>query len=475
MLSFASAPGNLFNRWGKLGKLVSNMRSHQLTQLTALTDTVNGAVAQFNAESDLQALIGSAYLSILNGVEQVGNLAKTVADRTVNRMVFRDNPQISLTLTQLNTVTSLNEVIRQMKLLGASVLAMTVTAAALASVGPPGPHFTGRGNGIIFGSTKRPLDGLTLENSFSENLLFTVTGDSYSGSAASGNEPISVTGVGNQSDVFAHNWPLGSNSTAAISAVDGAEDNAAGNLLTNSGFETFTTANTPDNWNIVTGTPGSNIFEEATLTYDAPPNKALRILGDGATVIYFRQQFGSSTGTQGSLDPLTQYAFNIFLRRDAVAAAGTLVIDLVDSTGTVLQDQSGAFQTFSIDLSTLTTQYQAFTTAFRTPAIMPSTIYLRWRTTVPYTNNRSFYLDKLALGEMTQQYTSGPFVIAFSGSVPFEVGDYGTLQISNSRGVAGTLDTFQTLLARLFPDIYTQEILFPSSNVPTITDAALIV
>jgi hypothetical protein len=469
MISFSNATGNLFNRLGKCGLSISQMRINQSAQLQNLTNTTTGIVAQFNAESDIQAIVGSAYISQLNS-DSIGNLASQVADQTINRMVFRDNPQISLTLTQLNTLTSINEVIRQMKIAGATILQQTVSSIPQI-VSNPGPNFTGVGNGIVITSVNRPTDGLILQNIFAETTQILCTQDSYIGGATAGNEGLTITGTGAASP-FDFNWPLGSNATNFINAIDGSQDNASGNILTNSGFDTYTIANTPDNWDIIVGTPGTNIFAEASLTYG--PGESIQFLGNGVTQIQLEQEFGNSQdGTSGTLLPLTQYSVCLFMRRDGNAATGILTVDLIDQNSNVITDAAGNNNSFTIDLSTLTTNYAAFTGVFRTPIILPTSQYFRFTQTTPYTNGASFYLDRMGMGVMTQLSTWEPFYSVHSGSVNLIQGDYAWVFNSNSRGAGGTLNTFQTLLFRMFSDVQTSEIIFPYSATPTISDTLI--
>lgn len=465
MLSFASAPGNLFNRWGKLGALIKNAQTYQTSQLASLTNLTTGATAQYAGEADIQAVIGAAYIGLLAGPEQSGTLSQSVAALTANRMVFRDNPQISQTLQSLNTITSLNEIIRQMKAVGASVLAMTITAA------PTG--FIGVGNGVLNFSTRRPLDGLVLENAFAENLLITCTSDSYSGSATAGNEGLSVTGTGKQADLFAFNWPLGSNARRSIRAIDGNTDNGNGNLLTGSGFNSWT-GGLPSGWLCPIGS--SLISQENSLVYDGA--SALKVTGDGSTLVQLTQEFNLSGagGTVATLSPQTQYSFNIFARRDGVAAgAGQWVVDLIDGGGNVILDAVGNPNTTTIDLTALTTNYASFLASFRTPVIMPSRQLLRMRMPAAnaLTTGRSVYFDKASFGGMLQIYTGGPFGACHAGSIPFAIGDYANCLISNSRGAGGTLATFQTLLYQMFPQVASNELLFPSSATPTISDSLI--
>jgi len=473
MLSFANATGNLYNRWGKLGALVKTVKSYQNTLLTAMTDTTTGVVAQYNTESDLQAEMGSSYIGILSATDgTIAALVQQLATDTVNRAVYRDNPQLNQTLTNGNLLTSINEVIRQMKIANATILQATVTATVQAGAVPPS-NFIGTGNGFVVVSVNRPFDGRMLENAYAEKLTFTCTADSYTGNATAGNEQFSVSGVGAETDYFGFDWPLGSNASINQTAIYSNVDNTNNNLLVNGSFNNFTvTANLPDSWTFTAGVAGVTVFQENTLTYSGA--SALRILGDGVTLPSWSQAFGS---VAGSLAPLTQYAFNIVLRRDGAAPAnGTLVFDWVDQNGVVILDAAGVANSLTVNCATqLSTSYNAFNVAFRTPLILPTTISMRMHFTgTPLTTGRSVYLDFGALGVMQQLYTSGPYVATFSGSIPFIAGDYGYAQITNSRGAGGTLSTWQTLLAQFFPQlVYGSEILFPSSLTPTISDSLI--
>lgn len=463
MLSFANATANLYNRLGTYGNLILNLKNFQNIQLPAMTSTSNGVVSELDAESDIQAIMGSSYISLLDtGAGSYGSVAQQLAVATVNRMVFRDNPQYNQTLTSTNTLASIREIIRQMAVAGATVLAQTVTATPAA--------FVGVGNGAVCASVRRPSDGRVLENAYAENLTLTCTGDSYQGSATAGNEPFSLTGTGIQNNLFAFNWPLGSNASTSLSAIDGNSDVSAGNLLTNSGFESWT-ADVPDNWTLNVGTAGTSVFEENTIVYDGLASLAMT--GDGATLAEIRQQFDSDSGTAGELIPLAQYGFNLWIRRDGVApAAGVLTVELADaSTLITLQDQAGNANSFTIDLTALTTEFAAVQFAFRTPLIMPAAVVLRVRQTTPLTNGRTVYIDKAALGPMTQAGLHLPFLAVFSGSTPFARNDYSLTAVTNSRGAGGSLFTWQCMLFRLlYAEVYSNEILFPSSATPTISD-----
>lgn len=464
MLSFANSTGSLYNRIGAVASLLKEVKTYQGSQQTNMIDTTLGVVAQLNAESDIQATMGSQYISLLNSSSSpIGSFCQQISAQIVNRMIFRDNPRLSQNLQSLNTLASLQEVIRQMVVAGASVLAQTISLTPTA--------FTGQGNGVIVGSSKRPFDGLILENAYAENILFVCSQDSYTGGATAGNESFQVTGAGS-AGLFDFDWPLGSNAQTSLTAIDGSQDNNGGNLLTNSDFQDFTT-NTPDHWEIVTGTAGTNITKQTGIVYTG--TSSLGITGDGSgTLTQIRQAFNNSTsGTAGNPDPETQYSFNLFIRRDGVApGAGKLAIELTDSAGAVINDTNGVANSYEIDLTTLNTTFTAYNVAFRTPTETAAG-YIRYRLTTALTNGRTVYIGKSSLGEMTQFYTHGPFLAVHSGSTPFLFNDFATMAVTNSRGAAGTLSTFQTYFFRAFPDMVSSELLLPSSSSPTISDSII--
>ncbi len=463
-LAFTNVTGAIFNRLGRLGKVISTSRACQLAQYINFVNETVGITGQYNSEPDIQAFTGSSYITTINSIgSNTGGLMQSMAALTLNRMIFRDTPQLNQNLTSSNLDASLRVLIREMEDQVVSVLAMTITTVTATFT----PNMTG--NGVCTVSAKRPFDGKTLENSFTENLTFTCTADSYEDGATAGNESFSVNGVGN-TDTFAFDWPLGSNASIGINMIDGNEDNSSGNLLTNSGFTNWTTG-ALDNWVVISG--GSQFTQEVSLSYDG--GSALAITGNGTTAISIKQEFDNSTaGTSGVLSGITQYSVNVFMRRDGTTpGAGVLTIALIDENDNVTVDEASTPNSFTVDLTALTVNYLPYNGFFRTPYIMPETLSIRMSITTALTSGRTVYLDKMSVGLMSQMYVSGPYVAGHSGSVPFRNGDYTTSQVTNSRGAAGTLDTWQTVMALLFPEMINQELLLPSSAFPNISDTLI--
>lgn len=456
MLSFDDANGNLFNRIGRLGKVIAQLRTYQDAQDFNMTDLNAGVVGELEAEPDIQAIMGSAYLGILAAAGgNVGGTMQQLAVQILNRMIFRDAPRLNQTLTSDNTLSSMQELIRQMTAAGASVLAPTVAATPSA--------FQGVGNAVLNVSVRRPFDARVLENTFAETMNAICTADSYTGGATVGNETVRVTGTGSQGDVFAFDWPLGSDAVSAISLINGGADQSQGNLLVNSSFDDWT-GNVPDDWEVTNGTAGVNIFEAAGAGYDS--DAALQFTGDGTSLIGVRQLISSSL-----LDVLAQYGACVFARRGGTAiSTGTLRVALTDSTNTVLTDAGGLPCSYTVDLTGVTTAWRGYTGAFRTPRSLPDEVYLGLYVSGPQTSGTLLYMDRVSTGLMTQTYLGGPFVCGHSANVPLVLNDAATIAVTNSRGAAGTLNTFQTLFWRLFTVMGSNDLLLPSSPVPTLSD-----
>ena len=171
-----------------------------------------------------------------------------------------------------------------------------------------------------------------------------------------------------------------------------------------------------------------------------------------------------------TLAALTQYAFNMWALADVVPAAGVLTVDLVDGIGgSVINDQAGTANSFTITGSALTTSFVAKNGVFRTPKILPPVVYLRIRISTAISAGTSVFIDHAALVAMTSLYTGGPVAAIFSGKTSFTKGgtevdaDVFTLTCTNNR--AGE---FQEWFERLF-DMTSKGLILPSDTGGTET------
>lgn len=189
----------------------------------------------------------------------------------------------------------------------------------------------------------------------------------------------------------------------------------------------------------------------------------------GARSVQFSSNGSELTTIQTpvTLAPLTQYVCNLWVKCSANApAAGVLTIDLVDGIGgTVINDQAGTANSFTLGHADFTTSFQAVNGYFRTPASMPAQVYLRIRISTAVTNGESLYLDDVYLGLPTEAYVDGPSLAVFDGATAWLPDDRITATITNDR--AGLLHEWMDRILAL----RSNRLMFPVDSGGTETQA----
>jgi len=222
----------------------------------------------------------------------------------------------------------------------------------------------------------------------------------------------------------------------------------------------------------VTNSTTGGTYTPSTVTSgsaNAFVGKALLLDSDGAELTTIQQRIGG-------LKPLGQYAFNCWMQADVVPAAGVITIDLVDGIGgTVIADQAGTNNSFTVSASGLSTSFAVRNGVFRLPRVVPQLVYLRIRISTAISNTSTIAIDHAALTEMSELYADGPTVAIFSGNVPFTRGtpqnlaDFWILTVTNDR--AGK---FQEYFERNF-DMASKGLILPSNAAggETINDSLI--
>jgi hypothetical protein len=381
-----------------------------------------------------------------------GNVFAPLPGNLILKMAQDDTPVQSPT-----TTTALALLVQQMNTSVDSVLNNVVAAGSQTAVGSP----NGSAYKLLIGT--KSSDGLALEYVYAETFRLICTRDAQSG-AVKWQESFSITGAPVIADTMSWLWPGGSGISLNLNAItayaNGAsQDNINGNLLTNSGFDTFTVANTPDKWPITTGIVGTDILSGGSgNAYSSSPN-CLNFHGDGATLIDVRQQFNNTGGTAGNVYAYTngltapyfygggpsaaagpgsstspQYGFSVWMKVGA-AATGVITFSLVDGSGTVINDAQATANTISVNVNTLTTSYAQTTGTFRLPALLPSTgVFLRIKLTTALQSTKDLYIDNMVMTPMTQLYAGGPYACVFSAATQALINDQFTLAMTNTMG-----------------------------------------
>lgn len=442
-------------RLGRLGKII-----HLLNTAAAGLPAALEEIHDQYEDAD-QSLVGPL-LASFDAIARVPNSAAgslvSLARQTVTEMIEADVPGVR------GLDACLVELRRQMLVSGDSVQDCLVTATS-ANAGTP------VGTGVVVLTTKRG-DGLVQENLIAEVGRLTCTADSHTGGRTAGQESFTYVGARNLASTFDHDWPQGSNASLTLTCVSPGQDaSAAGNLLTNGDFEDWTGSPLqPEHWAISGGAWATEVSQNATgisgfgLLFAAAATPRVYTVFDSA------ESTGADAGTTAEPTPLRSYAVNLWLRRSAAAlGAGTLRVRLTDPNNNVVADEQGVDNSFTIDLTTLTTAYTAFNGVFRLPAVYTAPAKLE--ITVTVAADQSFLLDDVAFAPLSAPAASGlgtgPGVAVFRGATAWKAGDAKDITTTNDRGAATYNATFQALILRL---LGRPGFLLPSAGVPTILD-----
>jgi len=341
------------------------------------------------------------------------------------------------------------------------------------------------GSGVCVVSTTR-YDGLIFQNTVAEESTLLITQDSYTGNATAGREPWSWAGAPNVSSlgtgvpvgIWDWDFPQGSNGGTGGNCISASQDAAAsGNRLTNGDMEEWDTTGTPflKYWNLAAGTWGATAARSATALGGS---YSLQLVAGGANTL--TQQFNSSSstgttaGTTAAITSFSAFLINFWTKATGVVSAGSLTVSLVDSSGTVLNNQAGTAQTHTLALTGLSTSWTARSYAFQTPVILPADGIVRLKLAVAGLAGADVLIDDVCFTAPTSLYKGGPYAAVFSNpAVPFEAGpdpDGFTLTFTNDRGGASYGATLQMLMSRLFQ---TAGLILPYAASPTLSDTLI--
>lgn len=444
--------GGLFTKLGHITGIVLNINFARGSNITAPDYLVTIPARVNNLEGDYAG--GTVQYGITDGLQnqragwqnaQGGFLTnlKSLASSTLIDMVNTDALQKDRTLA-----TAIMALIAQMKSGGDYVDPSTVACAAASAGVNPSPN----GTPAIVTSVKDAY-GLALQYTLPETLTLLCTGDSFLGTGTLGIEPFRLFGQQAVSDPMSHEWPNnpgGSGCNTTLRAV-GNDDNSGGNMLVNGNFETFTNTDVPDNWALLVGTATTHAAASAAQFYTGA--KSYSIIGDASTEVAFTQKFNTATstglgagGTPATLSPLTQYAFNCWIRNSVSPAAGVFEMSLIDAiAGTTVTDDASVNNLTTRTLTTISTTWTAVNAVFRTPRILPANgVKLKLRASTAISSGTTTFIDRCSFTPMTNTYPGGVAIAIFSGATALATNDKWTLAVTNTWG------GFQREFQRLF-------------------------
>jgi len=461
---------NIFTSLGRAGRNAYLIDTAQAAQGTPFSQLA----AEAWVNPNWIASLAQTYDQLLRtGTSGMGAWTQAVST-ILQRLVTADDPAYGASLGS-----SLMYLNQQMISQSATVKECTIGSTVTADSGN-----VGGGTAVV---TLVRYDGLIFQNTIAEVSTLLITADSYTGNATAGQEPwqwagapnISSYGTGTPVGTWDFDWPQGSGSSATGNAISAAQDGSqVGNMLTNGDCEDWTTGTPALNyWYLGTGTWGTSIARSSTAlggTYSVQFNT-------GATLNALTQQFdssdvtGATSGTTATVLPFTAYIVNFWTKAAGVISGGVLTVSLVNSSGTVLNNQAGTAQSQTLALTGLSTSWLPRSFAFQTPVVLPTDGIVRLKIAITTAlAGAALLLDDVCMCAPTQMYQGGPAVAVFSNpATPFEAApdpDGFTITLTNNRGGATYGATFQTLVSRLFQ---TPGLILPYASSPTIADTLI--
>lgn len=414
--------------FARVGLMAGGLNEWNANRGAALRSRVAGIVDLYEGDADEATADG--FYAQASSAESSGSgwpiALKRLAQRTLVEMVRLDDPRPDLTVDL-----AIDELVAQMAEQDSGIAAVSVGASVAAAS-------TNRGNPAWVFSTKEPR-GRTCAYAFAEDLECSATADSQPGGAASaGREPVVVRGEYSTVDILSPDWPQGSRSQVSLTAIDcgSSAQGGFGQWLRNGNFAAFDAVDSldptlaPTYWTVEDGDAGVDLVEGSSSGFD--DSVALAIVGDGATNVSLYQEFGSSSGTPLSPEPLSQYTVCLFAKMSAAPLSGALQVALVDGEGNVTADEQGAANSFTVDLTSLGTSLAARSGCFRTPRILPAVLRLRLRLTTTLPIGRTLYVDEVGFSQAVPLYQGGPSASLYSGRMPIAREDSWTIAVTNS-------------------------------------------
>ena len=412
--------GGVFTRLGKIFGMMGDVRAHMSDIETEIAD-VQGAYSA--ADSWMVASLVASKEARIAQAGGVMNDLRAIAIDTLVEMCWADSQTgLSGILPRKDLESALLYLIRDMDAAVASVNLNT------SSVGSPalGAGNTGTGKLVVsVEPTNLPTPNVaTMSNVRNEKLEVRCIQDAQGQAILKGAETFEIRGLAAY-DNLDRRFPAGSGVRQSISCVSASID-AGGvgqNMLRNTDFENFTTANVADYWTTVTGTAGTHFGQETTTFLRGA--SAFKMIGDNTVLAEVRQQLGSTAGTPAQIQAGRLYCLAVWIRHSTGSGAGNVRIQLENAAGTAI---SGT----TIDTtSAVGTSFTHKTIVFRAPNVLPSTVYVSIEQSTALAAAGVMYIDELCLVEMVQIAPGGCAITMFAGATDWVIDDRISVKTDN--------------------------------------------
>lgn len=469
--------GSYYKRLGKILKYAFIADTFLDDSYRVTLGEASAALEEGTALRPIAAALQNAKATYEASVLSFSQVITQAATDLTLEMVKADAPQKALNITD-----ALLEIRRQMIAQSKSIDEATVACSA--------GSLTGNSVGGVCVTSVLRGDGLTQEIAVPEVVNLVCISDSQTGGRTVSQEQFRYVGEAASTNPFDPDAFAGSGANKTLIATDASiNGNSQNNILYNSDMEDWggvpaSSANVPDRWAVVTGTPGTDFRKTTDSGEYFDGAAALEFIAGTSVKSAITQTFGDSVnGTPVQLKPATQYAVNMWLLDITNnISGGVLTVDLVDGAGTSVVDDQSTTNASTKTLTALGAAYENFSCTIRTPSELPRTagvVTLKlkiWLSTVLATGNLA--VDRVAMAEMTPLYPGGPSVAVFatsptfSGQAPFVKDDYFTLTTTNDYGGATETHGFHAGMEKLF-GLNAKGILFPTTTSPDAADTLI--
>ena len=427
---------DLFERLGKLFYYGEYVRTEQAAFKSIYTDVITKFTGT-NIE-----LLKSTTNNLDMRVDQWGAV---VADyfsdtrRTLIEMMDDDT-----TVDRFDVEAAIRELIRQM-ITGSATIKRPSSGYVSVPAGGKGTggslNFGGAANGLMLVSDMMPLQGFTATVSLfedwpsiqSETFRAKCLIDNTDRSVTAGEEFFEIQGQRslNRND---YEWPKGSGAKGGYTVATPNRNGGRGvgqNVCTNTNFEAFSTANTPDNWTITDGSVGTDILAAGA---GFTGSNALKFVGDGSSApVEIRQALNTVGATRGQINPDRPYSISVAAKYATATPTGSLVISIKKSDGTILNNgNTGREMSLTVASGDFTTSYALYSATCFAPIAVPEGSYICIEMTGTFANTSEIFIDDVVIAEMKPIKQGQAAFQMIGGATPFSVGDEFTLAVTNN-------------------------------------------
>lgn len=442
------ASDHVFNRLGRGEEIVNDVNDNRGTTIPAEVDDFTDL---FEAQEQLEAegihRAGESY--------KIGNEGLLSAVRATLRNSLIEQVDRDATMDQKTLQRALKTIIVQMIGAGSKSAPTTAvekrgwTVAASAGSG-------NTGDSVLIVSKQGP-DAIDNEYLFAETIKGRVTSKTGQGTTTF-TETLTVTGAPIQSNKFHIDWPAGSGVSTTLTSINPVGTGGT-QLVTNGGFDTYTTANTPDDWTIVNGAAGTDILEETIEKFSG--SSSVEFASDGSTLTLLRQKLFDPANSINKISAHEVLAVFFKYKQSAESTgSGTFTLRLVDGAASpaVINDDAGNALKIDIDTtaSGATAAFINQSAFFNLPAVLPSVVQVEigYHTDPPDSGILS-YVDHLIVSKATELYRGGIWAQFISGVTEGSLEDTQDISVTKNddEGGSGNSTGLLQLAADRFWDI----------------------